>query len=96
VSGAVVDEDALYVELSQSTNRSAQDWKDILAQPPEARASILADWKALGDMSWATIPSTVDRVEAILNVLAAIATPVSTIVGGATGVATLVSAIKAL
>jgi len=96
MSGTVDDEDALYVELAQKTARTVRDWQDILSLPPDARAEVIADWNALGDMSWTKSPSTLDRVETILNILVSIASPVTTIVGGLTGIGTLITTLKAI
>lgn len=96
MSDDAVNEDALYVELAQRTPLSIQQWKDILSLDPAARAEVVSDWNALGNLSWTKDPSTMDRVEAILNLLAAIATPVSTIVGGLTGIGALVTTLKAI
>jgi hypothetical protein len=87
---------ALEVELQQDFELTLAQIADLAKLPEEQRAPIVADWRALGKLSWTVIPSKMARFESILNILAAIASPITVIVGGVSGVAGVITAFKGI
>lgn len=67
---------------------------DLEALSPQDRAMMVAGWRGLGKLSWTAQPTAMDRFEQIVNLLLAIAGPVTTISGAVTGVGGAVAAIK--
>jgi hypothetical protein len=84
------------ISLQDTTGITAQEWADALTLPLADFQQWVADQKALGRMSWAHVPSTMDKVEAIMNGMVAIATPVTVITGGVSGIAGMIAALKGL
>jgi hypothetical protein len=56
-------------ELEALTGLPLQWYLDAMTLPPDDMRQAMADAKALGKMSWATIPDRAERVMAILNVV---------------------------
>ena len=87
---------ALEVELQQDFELTLPQIADLAKLPEDQRRPIVDDWRALGKLSWTVIPSKMARFESILNILAAIASPITVIAGGATGIAGVITAFKAI
>ena len=86
-----------WTTVDQEFPLSASAWKDVLQiEPEEKRNQAIVDMVTLGGLGWTKRSSAVDTLMAGLNFLAAIANPVSAIAGGATSLATLGAALKAL
>lgn len=83
--------EAQFALVQDRTGIGAEEWMDVLALPtPEATREAIADWAALGRMSWATA-----RPDVVAEVLAALGV-IGTIAGVVSGVAGAVSAVNAL
>jgi hypothetical protein len=77
----------LETELEQlAPGWTLKQFADLEALLPEDRALELKSLEALGKLSWTKQTTTFERVMAILNLLAAIASPIATIAGGFGGV----------
>jgi hypothetical protein len=78
---------SLEAELDQLTEGwTLKQFADLESMLPEDRALELKALEALGKLSWSKDTTTFDRVMAILNLLAAIASPIATIADGFSGV----------
>jgi hypothetical protein len=88
--------DAYFVEMAQITGLTVKQWQDILAEDPAYVPGIIADWQALEQLSWAAQPTVLSRVLTILNIFAAVASPVTVIAGGVSGVGAAIAALKSL
>jgi hypothetical protein len=93
---ALSSEDEVWVTLDQRFPLSERAWRDIMAQLPTVRDALIADMVALGGLSWSKKPDAWPAVLSALTFLASIANPVTAIVGGIEGLASLPAALKAV
>lgn len=77
----------LEAELDQlAPGWTLRQFADLESLSPDDRKLAIDSLKALGKLSWAKPPGALDRVLAILNILASVASPIATIASGFSGV----------
>ncbi len=84
--------DDQFAIIEQNSGISAAEWQDLLTLPPADLTQAIADWVALGKMTWTKSPSALG---AVLDALAIIGT-IAGVVSGVAGAATAVAALKAI
>jgi hypothetical protein len=86
-----------WTTVDQTFPLSGPAWADVMKITPDAkRNQAIVDMIILGGLGWTKRPSGVETLMAGLTFLANVANPVSAIAGGATSLATLAAALKAL
>lgn len=81
--------DAELAQLEQVTGITATEWDDLLTLSEADQRQAVADWQALGRMSWVQDPSIFGEAMSLLGI-------VGTIAGVVGGTAGAIAAIKAL
>ena len=84
--------DEQLAQLEQTTGIGAAEWSDLLTLPAADQEQAIADWLALGRMSWSQRPDVLAAVVAGLTLLGTIAG----VVGGVAGAASAVAALRSL
>jgi hypothetical protein len=91
-----LSEDEVWVTLDQRFPLSERAWRDVMAQAPAVRDPLIADMMALGGLSWSKRPDALPLLLSALTFLASLANPVTAIVGGIEGLASLPAALKSV
>lgn len=91
-----LSEDEAWGELEQVFPLTDQGWRDVMTLDPPDRDQAVRDMLALGKLPWVKRTGAGDRAMSLLLFIAAIASPVATIAGGAAGLQSLGALLKGI